>query len=107
MNKRKRDYIKDDVKCVLKASVEQKDGLGLNDELINQGWIEALEYVSKIIQREEHFENEYVTRNMLDYWLGDEDPKNVLLGIANSILHKEPYNPDTLHSDIMQTWMAK
>lgn len=107
MKKRSRNYIRDDVQYLLKQYSKNNSALTLNEQFINQGWVEALGYVSSIIEREEQCETIYISRKMLDYWLGEEDPKNVILEIANSIFEKDKYSPDVLHSDIIQSWIAK
>ena len=45
-----------------------------------------------------------VNNEMLEYWLGCENPKDLLMEIANSIFDEEEYTPRILYNDITESW---
>jgi len=45
-----------------------------------------------------------VNKEMLEYWLGCENPKDLLIEIANSIFDEEEYTPRILYNDIAKSW---
>tara|TARA_R110002012_G_scaffold48307_1_gene125860 strand:+ start:166 stop:330 length:165 start_codon:yes stop_codon:yes gene_type:complete len=45
-----------------------------------------------------------INKEMLEYWLGCEDPKDLLIEIANSIFDEKQYTPRILYDDIADTW---
>lgn len=48
-----------------------------------------------------------VNKKMVEYWLGLECPKDLLVEIANSIFDEEEYTPSILYNDIVETWSVK
>ena len=48
-----------------------------------------------------------VTIEMLEYWLGLENPKDIILEIANSIYDEEEWTPKILNNDIVESWKEK
>jgi len=50
-----------------------------------------------------------VTIEMVEYWVGLENPNDIILEIANSIFYEDEheeneYTPEILHNDILTTW---
>tara|TARA_R100001530_G_scaffold131728_1_gene103576 strand:+ start:42 stop:203 length:162 start_codon:yes stop_codon:yes gene_type:complete len=48
-----------------------------------------------------------VNIKMVEYWIGNENPKKVLMEIANSIYDKETWTPEILYNDIVETWKGR
>tara|TARA_R100000655_G_scaffold13297_3_gene29991 strand:+ start:2520 stop:2681 length:162 start_codon:yes stop_codon:yes gene_type:complete len=48
-----------------------------------------------------------VNKEMLEYWIGQENPKDILIEIANSIFDDEEYTPSILNKDIVESWKEK
>ena len=48
-----------------------------------------------------------VDRKMLEYWIGQENPKDILIEIANSIFDDKEWSPSILNKDIVESWKEK